>query len=42
MKKAANVIPVKEVAPVSPEEPAQPEVPVFGFGKFEYRDQSTY
>lgn len=27
-----------EVAP----EPVAPEVPTFGFGKFEYRDQSTY
>lgn len=42
MKKAAVS---KDVVPPSPIEeatPVEPEVPSFGFGKFEYRDQSTY
>jgi len=34
--------PVEEVAPVAAEEPVEPEVPTFGYGKFVYRDQSTY
>ena len=27
---------------MSAESPVEPEVPQFGFGKFEYKDQSTY
>lgn len=31
----------KEAPPVAAE-PVEPELPQFGFGKFEYKDQSTY
>ena len=42
MKKAAQAKDVVPPAPVEEAPPVKAEVPTFGFGKFEYRDLSTY
>ena len=42
MKKGAAKPQVVEEAPPEPETHKEPEKPTFGFGKFEYRDQSSY